>query len=194
MSMAEKGKARPAAKPAAVKSETKAETTTATKAAAAFQRFKAARAEALGNAAPETGPAAGTETPAGAGTPPWPFPPSFSLPQMPQMPQMPQGWAGMLPQPGVVQPAPLAVGPLGDRLGSTLRLGIDVINMALAGSLRLLGGGGWGGHAQCHCGHGGYPSHHGYHGGGCDPCGGHDCCGVFEHEGCCNPSVGTCCD
>lgn len=161
---------------------------TKTKAATEFRRFQEARAAAGVEAnatsmGSTTDPSTtGTSSP---GLPPWPSPPSFSLPQIPQMPH---GWAGMLPQPGMVQPAPLAVGPLGDRLGSTLRLGIDVINMALAGSLRLLGGGGWGGHAQCHGGN------HGHHGGCCDPCGGHDCCEVFEHEGCCNASVGTCCD
>ena len=115
------------------------------------------------------------------GMPPWTLPPSFSLPQPPQ------GWAGMLPQPGVVQPAPLAVGPLGDRLGSTLRLGIDVINMALAGSLRLLGG--YAGHDHGHGGHCGCGGH-----GHVEHCGGYDCCHVYEHDGCCTPSVGNCCD
>jgi hypothetical protein len=160
---------------------------TESKATAEFQRFKAARAAAA--AAPEGGTTP-SASPAGAGSPPpmtalprWAMPPSFSLPQPPQ------GWA-MLPQPGVVQPAPLAVGPLGDRLGSTLRLGIDVINMALAGSLRLLGGMGYG--SQEHgCG-----GHYGCGGHSCaaEHCGGYDCCCVFEHDHCCTPSVGNCCD
>jgi hypothetical protein len=138
-----------------------------TKAAAEFQRFKAARAAATGSetAPPPEPPSAPAPM---AAMPPWTMPPSFAL-----------------PQPGVVQPAPLAVGPLGDRLGSTLRLGIDVINMALAGSLRLLGSvgqGGWQRHYGDHCG-----------------CGRHsppavDCCCVFEADPCCTPSVGNCRD
>ena len=137
------------------------------KAAAEFHRFKAARAAAASDAAspPAPGPA---DVPTMGALPPWAVPPSFAL-----------------PQPGVVQPAPLAVGPLGQRLGSTLRLGIDVINMALAGSLRLLGGMGYGGYG-CEPGYGG-----GCHGGcGCMT----DCCCVFEQDGCCTPSVGNCCD
>lgn len=182
--MAEKGKARPTARQSAVKPETKTETRTATKAAAAFQRFKAARAEALGNVAPEPGSAAGTQTPKGGSTPTWPLPPSFSLPQPPE------GWMGMLPQPGVLQPAPQAVGAIGDRLGSTLRLGIDVINMALAGSLRLLGGLNPGSHCGCY----GHPDHRCTCGSFGRDCGGYDCCCVFEHDPCCTPSVGRCCD
>jgi len=150
-------------------------------AAAEFRRFKEARAAAA--AATEGGTPPSSPNPAGAGSPspmgalpPWAMPPSFSLPQPPQ------GWA-MLTQPGVVQPAPLAVGPLGDRLGSTLRLGIDVINMALAGSLRLLGRMDDGGHAP---GCGGHSC--------AEHCGGYNCCCVFEHGDCCTPSVGNCCD
>ena len=164
---------------------------TETKAAMAYRRIQEARAAAGAETASGPADAAAGSTTVGATTPglppwpsQWPSPPSFSLPQMP----MPQNWAGMLPQPGVVQPAPLAVGPLGDRLGSTLRLGIDVINMALAGSLRLLGGAGWQGYGQCH------ERHSGCHGGCGGGCGNYDCCCVFEHEGCCHPSVGTCCD
>lgn len=153
------------------------------KAAAAFQRFKAAGAAAAaateGSATSSAAPVGATPSP--VAMPPWPTPPSFSLSQPPQ------GW-GMLPQPSVVQSAPLAVGPLSDRLGSTLRLGIDVINMALAGSLRLLGGIGSGGHEHC-CG-----GVHGYGGHACaEQCGGYDCCCAFEHDHCCTPSVGNCC-
>jgi hypothetical protein len=77
--------------------------------------------------------------------------------------------------------------PLGDRLGTTLRLGIDVINMALAGSLRMLGGAGYGGHEQdcgCQCGCGGHTRQ--------ESCCGDDCCGSYERD-CCTPSVGSCC-
>lgn len=157
--------------------------TSESKAAAEFRLFKEAREAAA--AASEGGTPASSSSPSGAWSappmtalPPWAMPPSFSLPQSPQ------GWGGMLPQPGLVQPAPLAVGSLGDRLGSTLRLGIDVINMALVGSLRLLGGIGHGNHE-----HGGCGSH------SCaEHCGGYNCCCVFEHNDCCTPSVGNCCD
>jgi hypothetical protein len=147
-----------------------------TKAAEAFRRFKEAAAAAAASA-PSKAPA---PAPAQA-------PPSFSLP-----PGFAQGWA-VLPQPGPVppgpdQPGPQAMYPLGDRLGTTLRLGIDVINMALAGSLRMLGGAGYGGHERdcgCPCGCGGHARQE-------SCCGGHDCCEVFERD-CCTPSVGSCC-
>ena len=181
--MAETRKSRPAPRaakaraPVAARAADKAEES---KAAAEFRRFKEAReaAAAADSSATTASPApasAGSPSPM-TGMPPWATPPSFSLPPSAQ------GWA-MLPQPGMVQPAPLAVGPLGDRLGSTLRLGIDVLNMALAGSLRLLGGMGHGGHQQgCGC----HPVH--------DHCGGHDCCCGVEHDDCCTPSVGSCCN
>jgi hypothetical protein len=151
-------------------------TTTESKAAAEFRRFKAASAAAApGASALPTAPAAN------AAPAPMPgLPPFFSLPGSAQ------GWA-MLPQPGMVQPAPLAMGPIGDRLGSTLRLGIDVLNMALAGSLRMLGSMGYGGQEQgcgCQCGCGG-PSRQG-------SCCGNDCGCGYEQD-CCTPSVGSCC-
>ncbi len=186
--MAEPRKPRQAARASAAgkaQSKTAVAGKAESKAAAEFRRFKEARAATPateGDDAAPSVPAAGSPPPMMA-LPPWAMPPSFSLPQPPQ------GWGGMLPQPGTVQPAPLAVGPLGDRLGSTLRLGIDVINMALAGSLRLLGGMGYSGHEPGygdHCGCGGHPfaEHHG----------GYSCCCVFEHDDCCTPSVGNCCD
>lgn len=158
------------------------------KASAKFQLFKEARKAAA--AASEGGTPTSSSRPSGAGSsspmtalPPWAMPHSFSLPQPPQ------GWGCMLPQHGVVQPTPLAAGSLGDRLGSTLRLGIDVINMALAGSLRLLGGMGYGGQEH------GCGGHYGYDGHSCAKhCGSYDCCCVFEHDDCCTPSVGNCCD
>lgn len=158
------------------------------KAAAKFRLFKEAREAAA--AASEGGTTASSSSPSGAWSappmtalPPWAMTPSFSLPQLPP------GWGGMLPQPGLVQPAPLAAGSLGDRLGSTLRLGIDVINMALVGSLRLLGGIGHGNHEHGDGGYCGCGSH------SCaEHCGSYDCCCVFEHNDCCTPSVGNCCD
>jgi hypothetical protein len=189
--MAEPRKPRQASRaPAKGKSESRtppaAAVRTESKAAAEFERFKAARAAAEGATTGTTPSSTSTGAtglpPPMTGLPPWAMPPSFSLPQPPQ------GWGAMLPQPGIVQPAPVAVGSIGDRLGSTLRLGIDVINMALAGSLRLLGG--YSGHAQH--GYGGQCGCGGHSGAG--HCGGHDCCHVFEHDACCTPSVGNCCD
>jgi len=75
-------------------------------------------------------------------------------------------------------------------LGSTFRLGVDVINAALAGSVRLLNGISGGAYGY------GEPGY-GHHGCGChasfdccgDDCCGDDCCGCE----CCRPGVGTCC-
>jgi hypothetical protein len=80
---------------------------------------------------------------------------------------------------GPVPPHPL--GSLTERLGATLRLGVDLLNATLASGARALGGGmmpsqaddAWGGH-----------------GCGCDPCG-YDCCGVMAAE-CCRPGVHGC--
>ena len=79
---------------------------------------------------------------------------------------------------------------LSDSLGSTICLGVDVINAALAGGVRLLNG-----ISGAAYGHG----EHGHHGCGCgcqssgdccgDDCCGSDCCGC---EGC-QPGVGSCC-
>lgn len=151
-----------------------------TKAAAEFRRFKEAReaaASAAASGASSAGGGAATMAPPATGLPPWTMPPAFSLPPAPQ------GWPGMLPQPGLVQPAPQAVGGLGERLGSTLRLSIDVVNMALAGTLRWLGGAehaAW----DAHC----CVPRHVHHHHGCD------CCGVFGHDCGCTPHVGNCCD
>jgi hypothetical protein len=80
-------------------------------------------------------------------------------------------------------------------LGTTIRLGVDVLNAALSSSIMLLGGAGeaFGGaawpRASTSC--------------GCDACcdccgqGACDCCCVMDcgcgSYGCCEPSVGTCC-
>jgi len=111
--------------------------------------------------------------PGGENIPGWAVPPSVAM--MPQGPgasgffaAMPQGGAG-------------GEGSLTHSLGSTIRLGVDVINAALAGSVRLLNGmsGMAYGHPEPGC--------------GCNACSGGsgtDCCGCEE---CCNPGVGTCC-
>jgi hypothetical protein len=111
------------------------------------------------------------------------------------MPMMP-GWAmppsmGALPvypagypyaPPGPERPHPM--GSLTGRLGMTIRLGIDLLNAALASGASALGGGmapQEGGHG-CGCGCGG--------GCGC----GHDCCRVMACD-CCRPGVHGCgCD
>ena len=74
-------------------------------------------------------------------------------------------------------------------VGTTIRLGVDVLNAALSSSLMMLGGVGdavgWG-RGTCGCG-GGCE-------GGCDCCGGYDCCSLMGCGcGCCEPSVGSCC-
>jgi hypothetical protein len=72
-------------------------------------------------------------------------------------------------------------------VGTTIRLGVEVLNAALSSSLGMLGGVGdavgWG-RVTC----------------GCDECCGYedqcgyDCCCVMGcGSGCCEPSVGTCC-
>jgi hypothetical protein len=103
--------------------------------------------------------------------PGWAMPPSMgALPGYPAgFPYMPQG-----PQ----QEHPM--GSLAHRLGTTIRLGIDLLNAALASSTGALGGMAsqpWGG-----------PSHgQGY---SCDPCG-YDCCDVMSC-GCCRSGVHGC--
>jgi hypothetical protein len=133
--------------------------------------------------------------------------PAFLMPMgyLPGGEMMP-GWAvppsvAMLPHPGGVggyaPPFPHGGGAgdnsLSTRLGSTIRLGVDVINAALAGGVRLLGGisgavyghgdAGYG-HEHCQC-----PACRE----GCcaSECCGYDCCGGCDP--CCSPSVGTCC-
>ncbi|HWF35287.1 MAG TPA: hypothetical protein VG295_07935 [Solirubrobacteraceae bacterium] len=67
-----------------------------------------------------------------------------------------------------------------DGVGTTLRLGVEVLNAALSSSLTMLNGVAWGG-GGCDCEE-------------CNPCGGYDCCSVMSSGcGCCEPSVGGCC-
>jgi hypothetical protein len=106
-------------------------------------------------------------------TPGWAMPPSMAA--MP--PLYPPGYP--YASQGPERPHPL--GSLTERLGATLRLGVDLLNAALASGAHALGGGmagygPWGGHG-CEC--------------GCaDPCG-YDCCGVMGKE-CCRPGAHGC--
>jgi hypothetical protein len=118
------------------------------------------------------------------GVPGWAVPPSVAM-----LPHGAKGYYAVMPQGG-----PHGHGSLTHSLGSTIRLGVDVINAALAGGVRLLNGVsgaayGYGehGHQGCGCGCG--------CGGGCgDDCCGDDCCGT-DCCGCecCRPGVGSCC-
>lgn len=136
--------------------------------------------------------------------------PSFAIPMPPGAGMPPPFWVP--PGPGLPPPG---AGPMpGDTaggaefmhsLGSLLRLGIDALNMALAGGNQFLQGlSGVGYHPAAWPGaapHGSCPGHHG-HGHHC--CGGHDhhntyhdshchsCCDVCG-ESCCNPGVHNCC-
>jgi hypothetical protein len=103
------------------------------------------------------------------------------------------GWAlppslAAMPGPMFQQPAPMATGSLRLRLGSTLRLSVDLINSALAGGVRVMSGIGAGYEMGWPAGY----AQHG-HGSGCGCCG-QNCCDYFGcGEGCCRPGVGSCC-
>jgi hypothetical protein len=105
--------------------------------------------------------------------PAWAFPPSLAaLPPTP-------GGAGAVPTPGMM------AGSLGERLNTTLGLGLELLNAGLAGGIRLLSGlsgvaSGLGAHhGACGCGHAEHAT--------CD------CCCVMGAHGDCQPSVGSCC-
>jgi hypothetical protein len=153
----------------------------ATKAQAEFERYKA-----QGGAVQQPYGFAPTHDPRAAGMYPviLPYPgnsgPGWGVPPSVAMLPYPPG-------PGGMQAA--AGGSLADQLGSTLRLGIDVVNAVLVGGIRVLTG--FSGY-----GAGEHSEGHGCSCGCCDPCksecGGYDCCCVFGEQ-CCHPSVGTCC-
>jgi hypothetical protein len=123
---------------------------------------------------------------AGGATAAWAFPPSVTA-----LPQAPGGAAF---QPGITQAGAVSAGSLSETLGSTLRLGVDVVNAGLVGVLNVLGGlsgvaaeldGPPWSHPGC-----------GSCCGCCDPCvtecGCYDCCCLLGCGGCCQPGVGTC--
>ena len=131
-------------------------------------------------------------TPGNEGVPVWAVPPSVAM--LPQGSGSP-GFFAAMPHGGTQGQSSLT-----SSLGATIRLGVDVINAALAGSVRLLNGisGAAYGYGEPGYGHSNYAhSGCGCHA-SCDCCGddccgddccGDDCCGCE----CCNPGVGTCC-
>lgn len=133
------------------------------KAQAEFARYKE-RVETAGSAAPFASP-----LPAGA-IPAWSLQPGFAA----------AGASGGAP--GTSAGTSVVQG-----LGTTIRLGVDALNAALANGIAMMGGAtrawsssyGYGHEGGCGC--------------GCDDCG-YDCCCVMSCGcGCCEPSVGTCC-
>ena len=147
------------------------------KAQAEFARYK----RRVEGAAAAEGPAAPFGSPLAPGAiPAWSLQPALPLAGPPDAGGY--GWR-RAPAAGVG-----ATGSLVEGMGTTIRLGVDVLNAALASSLRMLNGVGetvglltWG-DDQDSC---------------CDCCGhhGHDCCSGMSCGscGCCEPSVGTCC-
>jgi len=117
--------------------------------------------------------------------PAWAVPPSVAM--LPHAPGSP-GYFVAIPQAGGTGDGSLAGG-----LGSTFRLGVDLINAALAGGVRLLSGisGTAHGYGQQECGHEGCGCPACSQGCCGDECCGNDCCGGCDE--CCRPSVGTCC-
>ena len=124
----------------------------------------------------------------------WPLPPMTGF--LPQIPQM----TGLHPASG--QPAGETGGEIANRVGETLKLGMDLLNSGLGVGLRFLQGlagpefqhghPGWG-----HI-HGAGDHFHGSHGYGCQMTCGCDCVDCCQSLGCastcgCSPSVGSCC-
>lgn len=146
----------------------------------------------------------------GLNMPPFNMPP-FGPPMPNAMPfpqgmMPPQGMMGMPPAPGFgAIPAAFAGGGLFNSLGNMLRLGVDTINSALAGSNQLVRGLTGGGQPPYPCPQPYYPQscgcHHGHMRHGCGhshqhntyhDCGCRSCCDVYG-ESCCNPGVHNCC-
>lgn len=97
----------------------------------------------------------------------WPTPPSAMMPGT-----MPRG-------------APHPLGSLSERLGGTVRLGVDLLNATLMGAANMISGmaadrRGYGYGCECGRGRGWY-----------DGCCGHDCCREMG-VGCCSPGVRGC--
>lgn len=141
------------------------------KAQAEFQRYmKRMQAQPAGAASAFMTPVSFLS--GGEAMPGWAVPPSVAM-----LPNTPGSAGFFVPMtPGMMS----GQGSLTHRLGSTLHLGVDVINAALASGIRLLNG--ISGEESC----------------GCEACGGSDCgcCGsdcCGGCESCCRPSVGSCC-
>jgi hypothetical protein len=121
--------------------------------------------------------------PAGEGVPGWAVPPSVAM-----LAHGPGGYYAAMPQGGPHG----GQGSLTHSLGSTIRLGVDVVNAALAGGVRLLNGISGAAYGHGEQGHGHHDCGCGCNS-GCDCCGddccGSDCCGCE----CCQPGVGSCC-
>lgn len=136
-----------------------------------------------------------------------PFQPPFGM----NMPPIPMGQPGMTmggpnpmmpPMPPGAFPSPTANGSLLDSVGTMIKLGIDTINAALAGSNQLLQGisgasyhgnpyphhyQGCDDHGYMHSHHHHCCEHNHYH-----DSYGHSCCDQCGDSGCC-PSVHNCC-
>lgn len=106
---------------------------------------------------------------------------------------MPPSFAPMQPPPGVGLPPPAqpgqAAGAVAGRLGETFRLGVDVLNAALANTLTAIGGftaaaPGWG-----------YGYGYGHHPHSYRDCGCSSCCEAMSCccDSCCSPNVCGCC-
>lgn len=162
------------------------------KAQAEFDKYTRRRAQAAATAAPGT--LAGPSAPAGAAGPEATggvFPNSGLTWAVPLGVGMtPAFFGGPPPGPGASGPGSAgdlaaAAGGLSQGIGTTLRLGVDLLNAALFNSAKILGGftGTYGhGHRDDGCGCGCESC--------CEPsCCQPDCCGCES----CSPSVGSCC-
>jgi hypothetical protein len=113
----------------------------------------------------------------------WAMPPSYMpLPPGP-------GFPGMPPAPAPAASGAALAGNVGQSLGTTVKLGLDMVNMLLSSTMNALAGAA--ALSQSYAPPGLGEAWHGQHGHGCG-CGGHDCC---EPMGCsgCQPRVSGCC-
>jgi len=144
-----------------------------------------------GTHGPAAGPTGfpGATAPRAMNPPPgWPGPPGAAGgPYGMGVPFAPGGYSW--PNQGLAQAG--SAESMAGKLGTSLRLGIEILNAGLAGGVRLLEGMA-----------GPEFAHHGYDAcsqSSCDCCQPHDCCdcmdccSVFGARSCCTPKVGTCC-
>jgi len=151
------------------------------KARAEFQKYRARVASAAPmGAMPGFAPGAGL--PPGA-IPVWTFPPTAPPAGAPFGATVPGG-------------TPATAGTVADRLGTTLRLGLDALTAGLAGAVRVLGNlsdVAYGLGAAARPGPGGYGYGCGCGCGSRADCCGCDCCSILGADPCCHPGVGSCC-